>query len=303
MSIAAQAASISAPFSSDYTLVSLAGPAVTAPYGGIAFLNDNTLLIGGAANNGSGVIDEVPVTRDVNGNINGFGSVTQFSTAPNIDGGLAFGPGGDLFYTAYPINTLGEIKPGSTSPDDLIPLTSVGVGTSVGTLAFVPAGFNGAGNFVLGSYNQGTFCTASLTPDGTGTYNVGTCTANAGNTTGGGPEGIIYIPQGSADFAGQTALVSLYSAGIVDSYSIDANGLPIASTATPFITGLTGAEGALIDPVTGDFLFSTFGGGNQIVEVRGFAVPPSSAPEPAAIFLMTAGLVSIAGLHRRAARS
>ena len=123
MCLAADAASIPAPFSSDYTLVSLAGPSgVTAPYGGIAFLDDNTLLIGGSANNAAGVIDEVPVTRDGQGNINGFGAATLFSTAPNIDGGLAFGPGGDLFYTAYPTNDLGEIKPGSTSPDDVVSL-------------------------------------------------------------------------------------------------------------------------------------------------------------------------------------
>ena len=90
----------------------------------------------------------------------------------------------------------------------------------------------------------------------------------------------------------------------MDAYSIDSqNGLPIATTATPFITGLTGAEGALIDPVTGDFLFSSFGGGNQIVEVQGFAVPPSPTPEPATIFLMAAGLMSIVGLGRRTVRS
>ena len=38
-----------------------------------------------------------------------------------------------------------------------------------------------------------------------------------------------------------------------------------------FITGLSGAEGAFIDPLTGDFLFSTFGG-NRVILVTGFAV-------------------------------
>lgn len=36
------------------------------------------------------------------------------------------------------------------------------------------------------------------------------------------------------------------------------------------VTGLNGAEGALIDPVTGDFLFSTFGSGNEVFKVTGF---------------------------------
>lgn len=297
----AQAATISAPFSSDYTLLSLGSvPGVTSNYGGIAFLNNNTLLLGGAANGANGVIDEVAVTRDGLGNINGFGAVTQLSTGPYIDGGLAFGPGGDLFFTEYPVNQIGEILPGGTSPA----LTqSSNTGSSVGTLAFVPAGFNGAGNFVIGSYNGGTFCTASLTPDGTvtGTYDIGTCTTSSTNTTNGGPEGIIYVPQGSVDFTGQTALVSLYGDGEVGAYSIDSNGLPIASTFTPFITGLGGAEGAVIDPVTGDFLFSTFGGGSQIIEVQGFVAPPSSTPEPAAFFLMAGGLATL--LVRRLART
>src|SRR5579863_3331495 len=97
MCAAAQAVSISAPFSSDYSFVSLPGPVgVPTNYGGITFLDNNTLLLGGAANGPSGVIDEVSVTRDINGNINGFGTVTQLATAPYIDGGLAFGPGGDL---------------------------------------------------------------------------------------------------------------------------------------------------------------------------------------------------------------
>lgn len=39
------------------------------------------------------------------------------------------------------------------------------------------------------------------------------------------------------------------------------------------MTGLSGAEGAAIDPLTGDFLFSTFGGGDRVIVVRGFAAP------------------------------
>ena len=50
-------------------------------------------------------------------------------------------------------------------------------------------------------------------------------------------------------------------------------GLVAEATATrrDFITVLEGAEGAAIDPLTGDFLFSTFGGGHRIIVVRGFA--------------------------------
>src|SRR6185503_2099766 len=39
-------------------------------------------------------------------------------------------------------------------------------------------------------------------------------------------------------------------------------------------TDLDRAVGATIDPVTGDFLFSTFGGFNQVVAVGGFGLAP-----------------------------
>jgi hypothetical protein len=303
MCATAQAAAISAPFDAHYTLVTLGSVAGVAPsYGGIAFLNVNTLLLGGAANDAAGVIDAVAVTRASNGHINGFGSVVQFASAPYIDGGLAFAQNGDLLFTGYPVNTIGEIKPGSSGPDKTVDLSGLGVASSVGSLAIVPFGYNGAGNLVIASYNAGTFCATSLTPDGLGTFDIGTCTANAASTMTGGPEGLIYVPQGSADFAAQSALVTLYGAGAVYAYSIDANGLPIASTGVPFITGLVGAEGAAIDPLTGDFLFTTFGGGNQILAAQGF-VPPSGIPEPAAWFLMAGGLASIAGLRRRSSRT
>jgi hypothetical protein len=46
------------------------------------------------------------------------------------------------------------------------------------------------------------------------------------------------------------------------------------------VTGLTGAEGALIDPVTGDFLFSTFGGGDKVIRISGFEAPSAIGDTP-----------------------
>jgi hypothetical protein len=294
---AASAATLSAPYNSTYALVSLGSVAgVPGPYGGITFLDNNHLLLGGSANNGAGVIDEVPLTRDVNGHIISFGAVAQFSTAPQIDGGLQFGPGGVLFFTGYPSNTVGQIKPGSTSPDKTTNVTADSITSSVGTLAFVPAGYNGAGNMIIGSYNGGGFCKSTVTTDGSGTYNIGNCTNQV--SIGGGPEGLVYVPLGSADFASPSVLIAQYGTGNISAYTIDANGLPVAGSQTNFISGLNGAEGATIDPVTGDFLFSTFNGGNQIIQVQGFVAPPSNTPEPATWALISGGLL-VAGLLRR----
>ena len=86
------------------------------------------------------------------------------------------------------------------------------------------------------------------------------------------------MPSGSPQFSGPSLLVSEYGVDEVAAYQVDANGDPMVATRREFITGLDGAEGALLDPVTGDFLFSTFGGGSRVIVVRGFRAPPPAAP-------------------------
>lgn len=281
----AHAATIAPGFASSYTLDTLGSiSGVPTNYGGITFKDANTLLLGGSANNSGGAIYSVSVNRGTNNSITGFGAPTLFATAPNIDGGLTFGPNGVLFYTGFPNNVIGQIKPGSSAPDKIISLSSLtpAVSSSVGTLAFVPSGFAGAGNFKIASYNGGGFYSASLVADGSGTFDI----QNVSTTPiaiGGGPEGISYVAAGNPLFASNSMLISQYIAGKVSAYTVDSNGDPILSSARDFVTGLTGAEGATIDPVTGDFLFSTFGGGNQIIRVSGFSAPSDpvqAVPEP-----------------------
>jgi hypothetical protein len=287
---------LSAPYSADYIIVDLgAVDNVPTPYGGITVnpSNTNQLLIGGSANNTGGVIDSIAVTRDANGHITGFsGSAQQVSTATGgsggIDGGLVVGPGGVTFFTSYPDNHLGEIKPGSVSPDKIIDLSAAGITSSVGSAAFVPAGFGNAGHLKIASYSGGGIYDTTVSPDGLGTYNLGAIVA--GPVTGGGPEGLAFIAAGNADFPSNSVLISEYSDGRVSAYTLDANSNPIPGSRQDFITGLSGAEGATIDPVTGDFLFSTFGGGNDVIEVRGF-IP---VPEPAAVALMAIAGMALA---------
>jgi hypothetical protein len=38
----------------------------------------------------------------------------------------------------------------------------------------------------------------------------------------------------------------------------------------------------VIDPITGDFLFSTFGAANRVIAVRGFGIPPTPTFTPPA---------------------
>jgi hypothetical protein len=295
-------AQVIAPFyAGSYSFVSLGTPSgVPGPLGGLTLQagNPNNLLIGGSANSFNADIFQIGLTRS---NIGGLNRITGFSgsasffadangSSGGIDGGLAYGPGNVLFYTSFSDNRLGQIKPGSTSPDKLIDLTPLGIGSSVGTLQFVPTGSPGAGRFKIASYSTGNWYDVTLTADGTGTYNINTVSAPI--NIGGGPEGIIYVPAGSPLFTNAAILVSEYGNGVIAAYDVDGNGDPLLGTRRVFMTGLTGAEGAYLDPTTGDFLFSTFGGGNQVISVRGFAAiqPGTAAPEPGTVALIVVGI-------------
>jgi hypothetical protein len=90
-------------------------------------------------------------------------------------------------------------------------------------------------------------------------------------------------------------LLSEFSAGVVSTYKLNASGDPMVASRQVFVDGLDGAEGAVIDPVTGDFIFSTFGNTvDHLVEVQGF-VPPAAVPEPSTLALLGIGAVSLAG--------
>lgn len=263
-------------YASDYSLLSLGSPpGVPSQYGGLTLKRGTTdrLLIGGAANTASGMIYEIQVSRDANNHIDGFvGTAVPVIEAWYNDGGVVYLPGtGVLFCARWPVNELGQYREGSTTPDKIIDMTPLGVTSSLASLNFVPNDYPAAaGRIKLCTWASGDFYDATISPDGMGTYNISMPTYR--RTLPGGPEGFVYVPQGSP-LMPNTMLVSEYSAGLVGAYEVDANGDPEIITRRTFISGLFGAEGAFVDPLTGDFLFSTFGGGQQVVVVRGFATP------------------------------
>lgn len=295
---AASAQTVAAPYASDYT-IGFNGNIASVPgnYGALIFSQSdpNTLLLMGSANGAGGALYSVPVVRGAGGHISSFGSAVLFATAPNNDGGLVYAPNGTLLFTEYSNNQIGEIKPGSTSPDKTVSLP--GVASSVGTLQYVPAGFSNAGQLKIASYNGGGWYDATLTDDGSGTYNI--ATSSTGVNSGSGPEGIIYVRSGNPNFAVNSILVSEYGGNRVSSYEADANGNPLIATRQDFITGLSGAEGGAIDPITGDFLFSTFGGGNKVVVVQGFTNQAAVTPEPGSMALLLGLGLSSAGILAR----
>jgi hypothetical protein len=274
------------PFDGSYSVTDLGPPpGVPARLGGLTMKAGTTdrLLIGGLANEPGGALYEIGLVRDADGHITGFSdTAVRFADAANNDGGVVYGPGGVLFLARWENNELGQTKPGSTTTDKIVNLASLGVTASPGAILFTPQGQPGAGSFKLAGYRDGQWYDADVVPDGTGTYDVANLRAVPGAVLPGGPEGIVYVPSGSTRFSAPSVLVSEYQAGNVAAYEVDANGDPVIASRRTFISGLSGAEGAFHDPLTGDFIFSTFGGAGRVVVVRGFRPPPPELPPPVA---------------------
>ncbi len=269
------------PFDEHYDCFELAEvPNVPSSHGGVSFSREDpdVLLIGGAANTLAGQLYAIRVTRDESCHVTGFAELQAqvYSEAAYNDGGVDYGPDDVLFLARWPVNELGQLLPGSMVTDRIDVLAPLGVGiSSIAGLTFVPPTYPGEGQLKLITWSGGEWFTLPLSPAGDGTFDPGM--AVPGPVLGGGPEGIVYVSGDNEGFDDVSVLVSEWSAGNVATYLVDAQGEPMVATRQDFIVGLSGAEGAHIDPTSGDFLFSTFGGGDRLVVITGFVPNPPPA--------------------------
>src|SRR3954468_10241433 len=106
----AQVPTLDPPFNGDYSVNDLGLPAGVSPrLGGLTLKAGTTdkLLLGGAADAAQGTLYEVTVARNPQGHISGFvGTAKVYAAAPNVDGGVDYGPGNVLFVARWPSNEL-----------------------------------------------------------------------------------------------------------------------------------------------------------------------------------------------------
>lgn len=302
-------------YSGSYSFTDLgAVPDLPQPYGGLTFKpgDPSKIWIGGDANVAEGLIYEIGVVRGLDGHITGFsGAATALGTFGGYnDGGVVIGPGGVLFLARWPVNEIGQVLPGDTAEHRIDAGASFGIplSDSISAMNFVPAGFGGAGTLKVATWADGRWYEVTYASDGAGGYDLSGAVqidldlgSGGIQTLPGGPEGFVFIPAGNPLFTSNSMLLAEFSANTVASYELDANGDPILSTRRDFVTSLTGAEGAVVDPLTGDFLFSTFGDvTDHVIAVQGFTDVAVPAPVPGTLLLLAGGLGVLGWARRRA---
>lgn len=219
-----------------------------------------TLLVAGNAGFEAAAIHALPVVRDpATRAITGFGPPARRAAAPHADGGLAFGPGGTLFWTTWTGHELGQLASGGRVRR--FPLDATGVPEGGGGLAFVPRG-PGAGDLLVSSYTDGSIFRVELEAGLDGLFPPAPGSAQLVVRLPRGSEGIRVVPSGP--FAGDL-LVCNWDAGTVSVVGLAGDGGQEAHGARrALVHGLPGAAGLAIDPVSGALLVSTWGSGNRI---------------------------------------
>jgi hypothetical protein len=272
-------------FATVYTAYQLGPvPGVPDPLGGcvIRRADTDTLWIAGGSEGAGGALYTIKLRRDACHHIIGFdGTATKVADTPYIDANVVEATADTLLYTQWPQNKVSTIRVTATSPDVTVDLSALGYPDSPGGIGFVPPPLATAGQLRTVTWPAGHWFHLAYTVDaGTWSFPAAMEASSSASPLPNNPGGFAYVPAGSPLFPNQSVIVSQWStmgpsADRVVVYEVDANGDPIESSQKDFFMKFPRPWGAYFEPVTGDYLFLTWGAGmDRIYLVEGFAAPP-----------------------------
>jgi hypothetical protein len=258
-----------------YELGQVPGIPPEARLGGCIIAEDDpgSLLIAGFSEDPVGKLYRIGVERGACDHIVGFvGSAAVVADTPYIDANLLYVQSGLLFYPEWPVNILSQLLPGSFVADRSTDMEALGVAYSISGIGFVPPNLADPGGMRSLSWPGGEWYHLDRAPDGE-LFTISNPVQTA--TLTGGPGGFAYVPAGSPGFATDHVIVAEWSADTVGVYQVDAAGDPMERTRKDFFTAFPRPWGAYFEPLTGDYLFLTWGAGmDRVYIIQGFMPPP-----------------------------
>jgi hypothetical protein len=264
-----------AEFYKTYELGQVPGIPQSSRLGGcvISHQDPNVLLVAGESEDPTGKIYAIQVVRGDCNHIVGFtGMASVVANTPYVDANLAYLESGLLFYTAWPVNQISQLLPNTMVPAVTTDMNALGVENSVSGIGFVPPSFADPGGMRVLTWSGGKWYHLDRTPNGE-TFNLGNAQQTA--VLPNGPGGFAYIPSGSPGFTVDHLIVSEWSTDTVGVYEVDEQGDPLPATRKDFFTKFPRPWGAYFEPLTGDFIFLTWGAGmDRVYIVQGFEPPP-----------------------------
>jgi hypothetical protein len=274
---------LAAPYDSLYKAYDLGPvPGVPSSLGGtvISSSDPDTLLVAGASETTNGAIYSIGVTRDSCGHILGFsGTATVVANTPYVDANLVYASSGLLLYTEWPQYHLSQLAGSATTPDRRTDLRTLGMpdtgDSGPGGLGRVPPNLGAANQLRIVTWPGGRWFHVDAAPDGSLlAVSALTETAVLPNK----PGGFAYVPAGSPGFPEPSLIVAEWQASDLDRvavYEVDDAGDPKVATRREFFSKFPRPWGAYFEPVTGDYLFLSWGTGNDhVYVVQGFVPPP-----------------------------
>jgi hypothetical protein len=270
-------------YATAYTAYELGSvPGVPDHLGGCVIAHDdpNTLYFAGDSESETGALYAIAVDRDACHHIVGWkGTATKIATTPYIDANLVYTANNVLFYSGWPQYELSQLLPGAASPARTVDLMGLGMTDSAGGLGFVPPSLPAAGQLRAVGWPEGLWYHIDYRAEGD-LFSIASLTSTIELT--GGPGGFAYVPAGSPLFPKQSVIEAEWSVDKVSTYEVDGQGDPILTTRKEFFTQFPKPWGAYFEPVTGDYMFLTWGWPppDRVFIVQGFEKPPPPSAIP-----------------------